>query len=100
MIKNDCLAHTEQKRRAGGFTLMNNNERDKIHERIREIESEVFPQIDEELDTLEDIYRKKLREQGKTEYTERARKIYLDKYSEYENVCDEYQQLLKIIRKE
>lgn len=85
---------------AGGFTLMNNNERDKIHERIREIESEVFPQIDEELDTLEDIYRKKLREQGKTEYTERARKIYLDKYSEYENVCDEYQQLLKIIRKE
>ena len=85
---------------AGGFTLMNNNERDKIHERIREIESEVFPQIDEELDTLEDIYRKKLREQGKTEYTERARKIYLDKYSEYENVCDEYQQLLNIIRKE
>ncbi len=79
---------------------MNNNERDKIHERIREIESEVFPQIDEELDTLEDIYRKKLREQGKTEYTERARKIYLDKYSEYENVCDEYQQLLNIIRKE
>ena len=40
---------------AGGFTLMNNNERDKIHERIREIESEVFPQIDEELDTLDII---------------------------------------------
>ena len=79
---------------------MNNNERDKIHERIREIESEVFLQIDEELDTLEAIYRKKLREQGKTEYTERARKIYLDKYSEYENVCDEYQQLLNTIRKE
>ena len=79
---------------------MNNNERDKIHDRIREIESEVFPQIDEELDTLEAIYRKKLREQGKTEYTERARKNYLNKYSEYENVCDEYQQLLNIIRKE
>ena len=79
---------------------MNNNERDKIHDRIREIESEVFPQIDEELDTLEAIYRKKLREQGETEYTERARKIYLDKYSEYENVCDEYHQLLNIIRKE
>lgn len=48
--------------------------------------------MDKHLDSFAEIYRNKIREQGKGEYSEEAKNFY--KYSVYESVSVEYHTLL------